>query len=509
MARTSPSEKPAPRCSADSPSSSAASAREALCNISKSSDFATFSSAPACASGSSRAGSLSRLTAWPSACFWRARSRIFSSTDAFVTKRKTRTGLVWPSRCARSVACRSICGFQSGSKRTTASAVARLMPTPPARVEIRYAKWGEPGALNSRMSSSRWMRLVEPSIRRCGPKARQRRKSSSRSSVCVKEEKRSTREPFALSRCSKLSRTASLPEEATSARPERARSSACASRARRSRSSSLASSSSSLDSSPPPRSPKSTKGISAGASPPPPLPSPPRPRLPLEEPGTRGSRMRGWLHTLRSCVMMICSCEVESSDCDSRSRSSSRAYQRACRLLIGHDTSASCLGGSVTTSALSRRSMKGASKSRAFAMRSVSATSLPVSKPASNWSEVVKREGRRKRSSAQSSWRLFWSGVPVMSSRKFARTRERPMCSLEASFLRLCASSTMRADQQETSSVKKPSAALKVSYVVMKRSYSAYTTSARSRSAFRSCAEPCSLKKVSSGVKRLHSFAQF
>jgi hypothetical protein len=65
-------------------------------------------------------------------------------------------------------------------------------------------------------------------------------------------------------------------------------------------------------------------------------------------------------------------------------------------------------------------------------MRSVSATSLPVSKPASNWSEVVKREGRRKRSSAQSSWRLFWSGVPVMSSRKFARTRERPMCSLEA-----------------------------------------------------------------------------
>lgn len=42
-----------------------------------------------------------------------------------------------PMRCARSMACRSICGFQSLSNRMTVSAVARLMPKPPARVDSR------------------------------------------------------------------------------------------------------------------------------------------------------------------------------------------------------------------------------------------------------------------------------------------------------------------------------------------------------------------------------------
>ena len=42
-----------------------------------------------------------------------ARSMIFSSTVPSVTKRKTVTGLVWPIRCARSMACRSTWGFQS------------------------------------------------------------------------------------------------------------------------------------------------------------------------------------------------------------------------------------------------------------------------------------------------------------------------------------------------------------------------------------------------------------
>jgi hypothetical protein len=50
-------------------------------------------------------------------------------------------------RCARSCACRSICGFQSESYRTTVSAVARLMPRPPARVDSRKQKIVEPGLL--------------------------------------------------------------------------------------------------------------------------------------------------------------------------------------------------------------------------------------------------------------------------------------------------------------------------------------------------------------------------
>ena len=43
------------------------------------------------------------------------RSRIFSSIEFCVMSRKTFTGFVCPSLCARSCACRSICGFQSES----------------------------------------------------------------------------------------------------------------------------------------------------------------------------------------------------------------------------------------------------------------------------------------------------------------------------------------------------------------------------------------------------------
>lgn len=43
--------------------------------------------------------------------------------------------------------CRSFCGFQSESKMMTVSAVARLMPSPPARVDSRNAKSVLPGAL--------------------------------------------------------------------------------------------------------------------------------------------------------------------------------------------------------------------------------------------------------------------------------------------------------------------------------------------------------------------------
>jgi hypothetical protein len=50
-------------------------------------------------------------------------------------------------RWARSIAWRSTWGFQSLSYRTTVSAVARLIPSPPARVLRRKMNFSEPSLL--------------------------------------------------------------------------------------------------------------------------------------------------------------------------------------------------------------------------------------------------------------------------------------------------------------------------------------------------------------------------
>lgn len=50
---------------------------------------------------------------------------------------KIMTGFCCPKRWALACACRSLWGFQSLSKIMTVSAVARLMPKPPARVDSR------------------------------------------------------------------------------------------------------------------------------------------------------------------------------------------------------------------------------------------------------------------------------------------------------------------------------------------------------------------------------------
>uniref|UniRef100_A0A2M3ZVK3 Putative secreted peptide n=1 Tax=Anopheles braziliensis TaxID=58242 RepID=A0A2M3ZVK3_9DIPT len=55
------------------------------------------------------------MTSLSSFSFTSARSTIFSSTVFSVIKRNTRTCFFCPIRCARSIACRSICGFQSES----------------------------------------------------------------------------------------------------------------------------------------------------------------------------------------------------------------------------------------------------------------------------------------------------------------------------------------------------------------------------------------------------------
>ena len=53
----------------------------------------------------------------------------------------------WPMRWARDMACTSACGFQSLSKITTVSAVARLIPKPHARVLSRNTNLLLSGAL--------------------------------------------------------------------------------------------------------------------------------------------------------------------------------------------------------------------------------------------------------------------------------------------------------------------------------------------------------------------------
>ena len=66
---------------------------------------------------------------------------------------------------------------------------------------------------------------------------------------------------------------------------------------------------------------------------------------------------------------------------------------------------------------------------------------------ASKAAESPKTSGSRKLSSAQSSWRLFCSGVPVMSSRHLV-LYSRTICdSTEFSFLMRWASSIMRYSQ--------------------------------------------------------------
>ena len=54
-----------------------------------------------------------------------------------------------PILCALLKACMSLCGFQSLSYITTVSAVARLIPRPPARVDSKNTNCSEPGAVDT------------------------------------------------------------------------------------------------------------------------------------------------------------------------------------------------------------------------------------------------------------------------------------------------------------------------------------------------------------------------
>mmetsp|Transcript_11281 Transcript_11281/g.35957 ORF Transcript_11281/g.35957 Transcript_11281/m.35957 type:complete len:249 (-) Transcript_11281:699-1445(-) len=173
--------------------------------------------------------------------------------------------------------------------------------------------------------------------------------------------KRSTRCPAALSRLSSLSTTTSLPQLVTRCSP-------------------------------------STKG----------------------GPGSAPSKRYGWLQTFLKCITTLCMAVPPALD-DSRplkSRSSTRRYQSACIGDRGRKSLTSFFGGKpFSTSALSRRSITPCS-SRCSRSRDETETWPALeSKERSKGSDVLKMSGKRKLSSAHSSCRLFWMGVPVSSSR--------------------------------------------------------------------------------------------
>lgn len=111
----------------------------------------------------SYSNTIEHALAYSRTIFFLARSRTSSSIVSLLTNLYTLTCDFCPIRCARAMACKSFCGFQSlyknisghifqaivmlTSKIITVSAVSRLIPRPPARVDNKKTKSGEPGAL--------------------------------------------------------------------------------------------------------------------------------------------------------------------------------------------------------------------------------------------------------------------------------------------------------------------------------------------------------------------------
>ena len=108
-------------------------------------------------------------------------------------------------------------------------------------------------------------------------------------------------------------------------------------------------------------------------------------------------------------------------------------------------TNSSCFGGiDPSTSVLIRRSMNGLSSLWSCEITSCSTFLSSRSNHESKSSDELKTSGRRKLSSAHSSCRLFWSGVPVISSRECVESERSTCASFDSSFFMRCASSTMR-----------------------------------------------------------------
>ena len=107
--------------------------------------------------------------------------------------------------------CKSFCGFQSESKMMTVSAVAKLIPRPPARVDRRKQKSCDPSALKCSNAFRLNSPLIPPSNRWKG-KWRNCMYSAIKSNMRTICEKMSTRWPVSLRRTNNLSKSTNLPE---------------------------------------------------------------------------------------------------------------------------------------------------------------------------------------------------------------------------------------------------------------------------------------------------------
>lgn len=116
-----------------------------------------------------------------------------------------------PIRWARAWAWRSFWGFQSESNIMTVSAVARLIPKPPARVDSRKQKSWEHSALKWSRACLLISPLIPPS-RRWNGKCRSCKYSARMSSIRTICEKINTRCPVSRKRISSLSNSTSLPD---------------------------------------------------------------------------------------------------------------------------------------------------------------------------------------------------------------------------------------------------------------------------------------------------------
>mmetsp|Transcript_35506 Transcript_35506/g.85675 ORF Transcript_35506/g.85675 Transcript_35506/m.85675 type:complete len:229 (+) Transcript_35506:1028-1714(+) len=131
----------------------------------------------------------------------------------------------------------------------------------------------------------------------------------------------------------------------------------------------------------------------------------------------------------------------------SMSRRSSLLYSCFCILLMPTMTRVSVLGGRpLATSDFILRIMNGRRMpcSWVIIVFFASASSISRLNHSSNCSDDEKISGRRKLRRAQSSCRLFCSGVPVMSNRNPVFSSLTALLRLEFSFLIRCASSMIR-----------------------------------------------------------------
>mmetsp|Transcript_15157 Transcript_15157/g.46870 ORF Transcript_15157/g.46870 Transcript_15157/m.46870 type:complete len:280 (-) Transcript_15157:1273-2112(-) len=275
------------------------------------------------------------------------------------------------------------------------SAVARLIPRPPARVESKNANFGEPGALKTSIWLSRSSPDVPPSIRQYWYLFR-RMKSSKMSNMRVICEKMSTRESWDWSFGNNFDNKTSLPVFSQRCGPSR----------------------------------------NGG-------------------PGSAPSKRYGWLQHFRSCISNDWSFfqapvagGADLSDADRSSsannddwRKSRRLYHQRCDSASGQRIFVSSFGGNVfSTSALTRRFMRGPSMACAAA-RPALAPPFPRSNAASNLPESGKTSGKRKFNNAQSSWRSFWSGVPVNNNARSQWSFRTAFEMSDASFFTMCPSS--------------------------------------------------------------------